>query len=230
MSRRRRAVLLLGLALLLGTLAATTVARREAALDAQLGPAAAVVVARVELAAGHRLRVQDLALRRLPARYVPVGAATSASELVARALAVRVPRGGILGSGLLDLGDGAIARPPVRPGERAADVVAQGSPDLVVPGARVDVLVTREGGDGAPGVTELALEDVEVLAAVRAAEASDARGAPGSRVEATLRVTVAQAVFLAAAQAFASEVRLLPRAAGDRVHRGRLRIDARALR
>jgi pilus assembly protein CpaB len=37
-------------------------------------------------------------------------------------------------------------------------------------------------------------------------------------VEATLRVTVRQAVYLAAAQSFARELRLLPRAAGDRGH------------
>jgi pilus assembly protein CpaB len=34
-------------------------------------------------------------------------------------------------------------------------------------------------------------------------------------VRASLRVTVRQAVFLAAAQAFSREVRLLPRAPGD---------------
>ena len=56
MSRRRRAALLLGLALLLGTLAATTVARRESALEAQIGPLVDVVVARTDLPAGRHLR------------------------------------------------------------------------------------------------------------------------------------------------------------------------------
>ncbi len=39
---------------------------------------------------------------------------------------------------------------------------------------------------------------------------------------ASLRVTLRQAVYLAAAQSFARELRLLPRAAGDdaHVHRG----------
>ena len=37
----------------------------------------------------------------------------------------------------------------------------------------------------------------------------------GGRVAASLRVTLRQAVYLAAAQAFASELRLLPRAPGD---------------
>jgi pilus assembly protein CpaB len=229
-SRRRRAALLLGLALLLGTLAATTVARRESALEAQIGPLAEVVVARADLPAGRHLREGDLALRRLPARYAPVGAATSVAALLSRPLAVAVPRGGFLGPDLLDLGGEKIARPPVRAGERAADVVAQGSPELVVPGARVDVVVTRDSSDRTAGGTELALEDVEVLAAGPAPDSGDARGTPALRVEATLRVTVAQAVYLAAAQAFAREVRLLPRAAGDRARHGRLRVEEDALR
>jgi pilus assembly protein CpaB len=45
MSRRRRAILLLGLAMLLGGLAASDVARREAAIARQLGPDTPVVVA-----------------------------------------------------------------------------------------------------------------------------------------------------------------------------------------
>jgi pilus assembly protein CpaB len=226
-SRRRRAALLLGLALLLGTLAASAVARRESALEAQIGPLTDVVVARADLPAGRRLRAGDLALRRLPARYAPVGAAGNSAALLARTLAVPVARGAPLGADLLDLGGHDIARPGVRRGERAADVVAQGSPELVVPGARVDVVVTRETQSGA-GSTELALEDVEVLAAAPAAEAG--RDAPGPRVAATLRVTLAQAVYLAAAQAFAREVRLLPRAAGDRAHHGRILVGEAALR
>ena len=229
MSRRRRAALLLGLALLLGTLAASTVARREAALNAQIGPLADVVVARTDLPAGRRLRAGDLALRRLPARYAPVGAAASPGELLSRTLAVPVPRGGVLGDTLLDLGGHEIARPLVRRGERAAEVVAQGSPDLVVPGAHVDVVVTREAANGA-GSTELALEDVEVLAASGAPDAGGARASPTPRIAAMLRVTLSQAVYLAAAQAFARDVRLLPRAAGDRAHHRRLAVTEGALR
>ena len=80
----------------------------------------------------------------------------------------------------------------------------------------MDVLVTRDPAHGGPGQTALALEDVEVLAAAPAqpGEGSGA-GAALARVRASLRVTVRQAVFLAAAQAFSREVRLLPRAPGD---------------
>jgi pilus assembly protein CpaB len=212
MSRRRRASVLLGLALVLGGLAASDVARREAAVRAQLGPPVTVVVARADLASGRLVRAADLALRRVPERYAPVGAATVPELLIGERLAVPVQHGGYLGAALLAPAPG-IAGPPVRRGERAAEVVALGSRSLVVPGARVDVLVTRDGESGAPAGTALALQDVEVLA-TRAAPPA-VRDESGDRVAATLRVSVRDAVFLTAAQSFAREVRLLPRAAGD---------------
>jgi pilus assembly protein CpaB len=110
----------------------------------------------------------------------------------------------------------------VRPGERVAELVARGSAALIAPGSRVDVLVTRETGDRS-GETTLALEDAEVLAAAPARDGGDGSqaagagaGGPGARVALSLRVTLRQAVFLAAAESFAREVRVLPRAAGDR--------------
>ena len=105
----------------------------------------------------------------------------------------------------------------MRKGERATEVVGLGAPALIVPGARVDVLVTRDGEGGAAAGTELALEDVEVLAA--RATAAGVRDDGAERVAATLRVTVGDAVYLAAAQSFARELRLLPRAMGDRSRR-----------
>jgi pilus assembly protein CpaB len=94
-----------------------------------------------------------------------------------------------------------------------ADLVAQGSADLVGAGSRVDVLVTRERASGA-GTTTLALEDAEVLSAEPADGGSDVGRGP--RVRVSLRVTVRQAVALAADQNFAREIRVLPRAPGDR--------------
>jgi pilus assembly protein CpaB len=216
-SRRRRAAVLIGLALILGGLAASDVARREAAVRAQLGPAVDVVVARADLAAGRPIAAGDLALRRVPARYAPAGAATVPEALIGQRLAAAVVRGGYLGPGMLAT-EPDVAGPPVRKGERAVEVVALGARSLVVPGARVDVLVTREVDGGAAAGTELALEDVEVLAA-RAAPAAAGDDA-GQRVAATLRVSVRDAVYLAAAQSFAREIRLLPRAAGDRERSG----------
>jgi pilus assembly protein CpaB len=217
-SRRRRAALLLGLALVLGALAASDVGRREAALRAQVGPAVDVLVARRPLDAGRRVQAGDLARRRVPQRFAPAGAAAVPELVLGQKLAVPVPAGAAVGENLLAA---APAGAGIRRGERAVEVVAAGSPALVVPGARVDVLVTRERGAGGAGTTELALEDVEVLAA-RAA-----RGDSGPQVAATLRVTVRQAVYLAAAGAFAREVRLLPRAPGDHRTAGQQTVDDR---
>lgn len=225
MTRFRRAALLLGLALLLGGLAASDVSRREAALRASLAPLVDVVVAGEDLAPRHRLRLRDLAIRRLPARYAPVGAATVPEELLGRRLAVPVPAGAPLGVAQLH-DPRTTAGAPVAHGERAVEVVGLGSPQLVTAGARVDVLVTRDRDSGADAGTELALEDVEVLGA-RPAAAAGAASDGSPRVAATLRVDVRQAVYLAAAEAFAREVRLLPRAIGDEERLGRLAVSDR---
>ncbi len=210
MSRRRRGLLLAGLALLLGGLAASDVAGREAALRSQVGPLVDVVTARRALAAGTRVREGDLAVRQVPTRFAPAGTFTAPHELAG------VRLGAPVGAGA-DVTAAALRQPepepgaPVREGERVVDVVALGSPRAIQAGARVDVLVTREADGSGAGRTTLALEDVEVLAA-RAAGG----GEGPDRVTASLRVTLRQAVYLAAAQSFARELRLLPRAAGDR--------------
>lgn len=205
MSRRRRGVVLVGLALVLGALAAADVSRREAALDRRLAPLVPVLVARADLTPGRPIRVDDVEARSLPARWAPLGAAGGAGEVAGATPAVRIPRGAyVVASDLAAPGGN-----PVGPGERAVEIVAAGSPKLVGSGARVDVLVTREDRG-----TRLAMQDVEVLAA-RTAPAAGQDASGSQRVAATLRVTVKQAVYLTAAQAFAREVRLLPRGAGD---------------
>jgi pilus assembly protein CpaB len=220
MSRRRRGVLLLGLALVLGGLAAADVSRRESALAQRLRPLVPVVVARADVAPGTTLDPGRLGVREVPARFAPPGALATTREAAGLRAAVAIPAGGFLTSGQLSDPSGAAGGPGLRGGERVADVVAVAAPDAVAPGSRVDVLVTREGRDGGEGRTSLALEDVEVLAAAPAPpddSAAHTTGAPNApRVAASLRVTLRQAVFLTAAQSFAREIRLLPRAPGDR--------------
>jgi pilus assembly protein CpaB len=213
--RRRRAAVLLGLALLLGGLAASDVAGREAALRRAIGPTVPVVVVRNRLAAGDAFDVRHLAIRRVPARFAPAMAYGSTSALAGTRAAVALEAGEDVGSSSVDDGTRA-AGAPVRVGERVAELVARGSAELIRAGSRVDVLVTRERGDGS-GATTVALEDAEVLTA-RAASGEEDGSAAGDRVAVSLRVTVRQAVYLAAAQSFARELRLLPRAADDRRH------------
>jgi pilus assembly protein CpaB len=216
MTRRRRAVALLGLALLLGMLAASDVAGREAALRRQLGPTVPVVVVRAPLRAGERISRASLAVREVPERYAPPTALRDPGAAVGQRAAVAIAQRTDLDAALLAVPE-ADAEPPgpvLRRGERALDLVAVGAPDAVVAGVRVDVLVTYDGRAGAPGPTRLALADVEVLAA-RTPPAADGADAGGGlpRLLATLRVTVRQAVALTAAAAAARQVRLLPRPA-----------------
>jgi pilus assembly protein CpaB len=221
MTRRRRAAVLLGLAFLLGGLAASDVAGREAALRRAVGPTVPVVVARTAVAAGAPLDAQHLAERRVPARFAPSAAYATPSALAGTRAAVPLTAGEDVTPSAVDDGTRA-AGAPVHPGERVADLVARGSADLIHAGGRVDVLVTRERGDGT-GATSVALEDAEVLAA-RAVLSDDDDGgsareaSAGQSVAVSLRVTVRQAVYLAAAQSFARELRLLPRATGDHRH------------
>jgi len=177
-----------------------------------MGPAVPVVVARTDLPAGRVVRAADLAVRRVPARYAPAAAFSDPAQAAGLRTTAQVVHGTDLLPAVLADGDSADGA-SLRPGERVADLVAAGPPKLIRPGGRVDVLVTRAGQDGETGSTSLALADVEVLAAAPADPDSDS----GARkVAVSLRVTLRQAVYLAAAQSFAREIRLLPRAAADR--------------
>jgi len=215
MTRGRRALILTVLAVLLGGMAAADVTGRERALRDQLSPTVPVLVVRAPVTAGAPLRPAVLAVRHVPARYAPADAYASPTEVAGLRASADLAAGADLTPALVGPGreDSPTVGAPVRPGERVAELVARGSPALVTPGVRVDVLVTRETADGA-GSTVLALEDAEVLAASRVADGDGAQG--GSRVAVSLRTTLRQAVYLAAAQDFARDVRVLPRAAGDR--------------
>ncbi len=221
MSHRRRALLLGGLALILGGLAASSIAGREASLSRRVGELVNVVVAREPIDAGMQIKPQALAVRRVPQRFASDGRIASPDELQGLRASVDIPAGTDLSAAMVGDGRSRPAGPPIRRGERIAHLVALGSPDLVTAGSRVDILVTPEPQADERGQTVLALEDVEVLdaAAFTATEQAPSRGTeavPGDRVAVSLRVTLRQAVYLAAAQDFARELRLLPRSDGDR--------------
>ena len=220
MTRRRRAAILIGLSLIMGALAASDVSGREAALRREIGPPVPVLVARGAVPAGARLDPARLAVRHVPSRYAPAGAYRAPDDVAGLRAAVAIPAGADLDPSLVDDGTTPTgpAGPALRTGERVAQIVAVGPAASLGAGSRVDVLVTRErGGEGA-GSTTLALEDVEVLGAGRAPSGGNGQDADLPRVALDLRVSVRQAVYLAAAQAVARELRVLQRAPGDRRH------------
>jgi pilus assembly protein CpaB len=227
--RRRRALVLLSLALACGGLAASQVRDRLHAVERQVGPLMPVVVAKRDLAASSKLARKDLALRRVPERFVSRDSLPAVEDAAGLTLAVPVAAGGYLSAGQLE-GAGQGARGgDLRRGERAVEVAVAGAESLLDPAGarpRVDVVVSTERGDGA-GRTLLALESVELLDLRPGGDGSqtpspDGHAArPAATAVATLRVTLRQAVYLTAAQNFAREVRLLARPAGDRGTLGR---------
>jgi pilus assembly protein CpaB len=224
-ARRRRGLLLVSVALASGGLAASQVHERERRAAERLGPSLDVLVAARDLPAGAQVARGALAVRRVPARFVPPDALASADGVVGARVAVPVSAGGYLSAGLFGGGEEGGASSGVGRGERAVTVEVAGGGAVagLAPGDRVDVLVSTESGAGA-GRTVMALAGAELLRVAASAEASfggEAAAAPeGPTALAALRVTVRQAIYLTAADNFAREIRLLARPRGDRSRAG----------
>jgi pilus assembly protein CpaB len=225
-ARRRRGLLLLSVSLASGGLAASEVHERERSAARRLGPEVDVLVAARDLRAGARVGREALALRRVPARFVPPRALGSFAGVVGARLAVPVRAGSYLEAGLFRGTEDGSGGGGVAPGRRAVTVEVAGGSALagLAAGARVDVLVSTETGAGG-GHTVMALAGAELLgvgeAAGQAYGDGDGTEAPaGPTALATLRVTLRQAIYLTAADNFAQEIRLLARPPGDRSRAG----------
>jgi pilus assembly protein CpaB len=220
-SPRARTIVLLGAALACGGLAASAIGRERDAVRSQVGDPVPVVIAASPLRAGTLLtgrRVgRSLLRRRVPARFVPGGAIARPEHATGLRLASPLAAGDYLTHGVLrsdSARDGVSVGAPDR--GRVVEVAVAGArsiTSLLAPGTAVDVLVTTEKGAGAGG-TRLALQRVELVGF----EPGDGGGPAESTAAtgtATLAVTLRQAVYLTAAQAFAREIRLVPRRHGD---------------
>ena len=164
-ARRRRAAVLLALALAAGGIAASRVSGREAALERQVGPPVPALVARVDIPAGKRVKAPMLALRQVPLRFAPPDGLSGPEQAVGQRVATPVVAGAYLTQATIAAGgaDGEDT-PPLARGQRSIEVAVAGGEALAdaPPGTRVDVLVTIESRSGS-GRTFLALQDVELL-------------------------------------------------------------------
>jgi pilus assembly protein CpaB len=225
MGRRARGLALLGAAAACAGLAASSVSRYTNDVRAQVGPLAAVVVARSDLRAGTSITAEtaarSLELRRVPARYAPSKALASLSDAIGYRVGTHLASGDYVTGSVLVAGGSRAAGPKTG---RTIEVSVAGAGSLagsLQPGAHADLLITTDRGAGR---TYLALQDAELLAF---------SGAPGGagpaetgRATATLRVSLRQAVLLTAAQNFARELRLVPRPDGDRSRLGAIGVSA----
>jgi pilus assembly protein CpaB len=235
-ARRRRGVVLLVLALACGALAASEVGNRIGAVESRVGAPVPVVVAARDLEPGAELGRGDLRVSQVPRRFAPPDAPTSPEQAVGLRTAGPVAAGSPITAGVVGTTTEAGQPGALRIGERAVEVAVAGGAALVetaVPGARVDVLVATDPGDG-PGSAFVALEDVELLALAAGGGGElpldgDPAATSAPSAVATLRATLRQAVYLTAAQSYAREIRLLPRPAGDRRRVGRATVGANDL-
>lgn len=168
---QRRVVIILALALLSGGLAAYLAFTylREPPAEEE-GAAAAVteaVVAARPMDVGHVLSEEDVKVVDWPGASLPSGYAASVSEVVGRGLITPVAANEPLLSGKLARAEAGGGLPITIPeGKRAMSVAVNeviGVAGFVLPGTRVDVLVTAAPPDGGSEDTQIVLQDVEVL-------------------------------------------------------------------
>jgi pilus assembly protein CpaB len=231
MTRRRRGLLLLGLAAVCAGLAASLVDRYANEVAAQVGPLRQVVVARGDLPRGSLVTAavaRDVFVqRRVPLRFAPPRTLQEPGEAVGYRTLTALSPGDYVGEAQLGAPREEASGRARAPTGRLIEVAVTGAETIETalrPGAVVDVLVTTDGNRGAPR-TYLALQRVPLVRFRPSAGSADGE-ADGT---ATLRTSLRQAVTLIAAQNFAREVRVVPRPEGDARRLGPTAMSAAAL-
>ena len=166
----RTRLLLIGVvALALGAFASFLVYRNlQASSSADNRPGVEAVVATSDLQVGARIEDRDVKLVRFPEGTVPPNYIHSMSQVVGRGVILPISRGDFILPGKLagqNAGSGLPSLIP--PGMRAVSVRVNevvSVAGFVVPGTRVDVLLTGTPQGGGPPQTRTVLENVAVIA------------------------------------------------------------------
>lgn len=225
---------MLALAIAFGLMAASLVARHTEEVDAQIGPLRIVLVARQDIAKGTTITAANsaklLQSRLVPERFMPKRYFGDENELAGLRAEVPVAAGTYLSPGQfgLEKSEDSTKR---RSGTRAVELSVSGAGSFAAmlgPGARVDVVVTVDR-EGSPARSYIAYEDLPVLAVQSTGDEAAGAGASEATLSVTLRTTVRQAIYLIAAQSFASKITLLPRPVGDSGKSGSLSVPRSSL-
>jgi len=214
MSRRRRALVFLLLALLAAAGAATIADGYGASAVRGYGPLRSVVVLGADIASGQRIGPpqihSDLEQRRVPARFAPPNALFTPEEALGLVARAPLPAGAYLLGAQLGVARRAPGARRLGEDRSPVEIAVSGADALLAtvpaPGSRVDVVVTSEPSGAGPGRTYVAATGVPLLALRPSAEGS----AAGATAAATLGLTKRQALSLIAAESFARRVTLLP--------------------
>jgi pilus assembly protein CpaB len=208
MNRRTRHVIVVTIAVLTATVASFGVYRAMGQLPARQGePVQSVVVAARPLVIGSQLTEKDLKLVAWPAGNMVPGAVTDLKDAVNRGLLVAVMQNEPLTASKLASAESGAGLPPAIPsGMRAMAVRVNdviGVAGFIVPGSRVDVVVTMRRAQDS--MTRTAASNVQVLTAgtrkdqEKPEEVTHRAGDQGETVV-TLMVTPGDAERIALAQ------------------------------
>jgi pilus assembly protein CpaB len=161
-------------------------------------PTRPVVVAGTDLELGAELTSGDIRIIDWPANAVPKGAISDPKEVIGRGLVLPlIENEPILPMKLASREAGAGLPPAIPPGLRAVSVRVNeviGVAGYVVPGTRVDVLVTVSPSQQSQDMTsKVILTDVQVLAAGTKIDQNADKGKPMPVTVVTLLVTPAEA-------------------------------------
>ena len=193
-------------ALALGALVAFVVYKNlQVRSGANNEPGVDVVLATTDVQVGAKLEGRDVRLARIPASVAPPSAYHSTSTIIGRGVILPIQKGEfVLPSKLAAENAGSGLPSLIPPGMRAVsvrvnEVVAVAG--FVVPGTRVDVLLTGNPQGASESQTTTVLENVLVIAAGQKLE-RNAAGDPQSTPVITLLVSPddAQKVTLASSQ------------------------------
>ncbi len=182
--------------LLAGYVALVYVSEEPAPLQAAV-PSQTIVVAARDLPAGAIVRREDVETVSWPGSVIPEGFATQAGEVVGRGLIVEVRKNEpLLAWKMADKEAGGGLSITIPEGMRAVSVEVDeviGVAGFVLPGTRVDVLVTvMPGTDRRQTTTRIILQNVRALAADQRYQ-QDINGEPQYVTVVTLLVTPEQA-------------------------------------
>ena len=196
--KQRRFIIVLGLALVFGTLAGVLALRflnqRATPLIANEAPRGQIVVATTDLTLGTVIRAEDVRVIDWHSNVLPAGYYASPAEVIGRGVITPVAANEALLAGKLAEKESGGGLPIVIPeGMRALNVRVDeviSVSGFVLPGTKVDVLltVTPRGGGTQEQITRIILQNILVLASGQIVE-RDANGTPISVSTVTLLLT-----------------------------------------
>jgi pilus assembly protein CpaB len=231
---RRRAAAMLGTSAVCAGLAVSAADRYAQDVESQVGSPVPVLVAARDVPAGRVLTPAQvataLAERRVPARFAPPGALRSRADAVGLEAVAGLAAGDYVSERQLQPPREERGRMRWSGDARLVEVAVAGARTLAAvirAGSTVDVLITTDRGR-APR-TFLALQRVPVVGFDPGGGTALGEDGDAADGRVTLRATLRQAALLTAADNFAREVRVIPRAAGDDRRVGPVSITAAGL-